>query len=154
MKAVFIQRAETADYIPQSNVKAGDIVIQNGLKGVAKLDIPANTLGTLSLCGLYRVEKGTASFAAGQNVYWNSVSGKATASASDTLIGLAAAAAASGDGSVTVWLNGADHDTVTETAPAAAIADVTAAGTDSANLIAAVNAILAALRGKKIVATA
>ena len=90
--AAYVQPGKDIDYTPTSAVPAGAIVIQGGLVGVAKTDIPANTLGALSIEGLFDVKKATTvAITAGAKVYWNTTSGHATTVASgNTLLGLAA----------------------------------------------------------------
>lgn len=104
--AKYVQPGESIDYTPTSAVPAGSIVIQGGLVGVTKLDIPANTLGALAVSGLFDVKKHTVAIDAGAKVYWNTTSSYATNVASgNTLIGLAAEAVASGAATVKVLLN-------------------------------------------------
>ena len=58
MQAVYKQKGDSIDYIPTSDVAAGDIVILNGdtdFVGVAKLDIKAGELGAIALIGIYEV---------------------------------------------------------------------------------------------------
>ena len=55
MKARYVQRGESIDFIPASDVAAGDIVKVGSLVGVAKLDIKAGELGALALCGVYEI---------------------------------------------------------------------------------------------------
>jgi len=45
--AQFIHDGKSIDYTPTADVAAGDVVVQNDLLGVAKLDIAANALGAL-----------------------------------------------------------------------------------------------------------
>ena len=49
--AKFIQTGDSIDYTPGSAVTAGDVVVQEELVGVAKLDIVANVLGALAVVG-------------------------------------------------------------------------------------------------------
>ena len=56
MKARYVQRGESIDFTPTSDVAAGDIVKLGNLVGVAKLDIKAGELGALALCGVYEIE--------------------------------------------------------------------------------------------------
>ena len=43
-KARFIQNGDSIDYTPGSDVSAGDVVVQNNMVGITKLDIPAHAL--------------------------------------------------------------------------------------------------------------
>jgi predicted RecA/RadA family phage recombinase len=104
--AKYVQPGDSIDYTPTSAVPAGAIVIQSGLVGVAKLDIPANTLGALAVSGLFDVKKTTVAISAGAKVYWNATSSFATNVASgNTYIGLAAQDVTSGGAVVKVLLN-------------------------------------------------
>lgn len=72
--AVFVQEGASIDYTPAADVAAGDVVVQGNLVGIAKLDIPANTLGALAVEGVFDVPKATGAstaIAAGKTVYWD-----------------------------------------------------------------------------------
>jgi predicted RecA/RadA family phage recombinase len=85
MKAVYVQKGDSIDHTPSSDVAAGDVVIiGEKTLGIAKLDIKANELGALSLVGVFDVAKeagtGTA-LAAGINVYWDATNQVVTSDA-------------------------------------------------------------------------
>ncbi len=72
--ATFIHHGDAIDYTPGANVGAGDVIVQNDLVGVAKQDIPANTLGSLSVTGVLDFPKATgggSAIAEGLDVYWD-----------------------------------------------------------------------------------
>jgi predicted RecA/RadA family phage recombinase len=71
MNAVYVQRGEYVDVVPEADVKAGDIYVKGGLVGVSKLDIRAGELGAVATTGIYDVTKGGEAFAAGERVRWN-----------------------------------------------------------------------------------
>lgn len=80
--ATFIHQGDTIDYTPGADVGAGDVVVQNELVGVAKQDIPANTLGSLSISGVFDFPKATGAstaIAEGLDVYWDEGATEATA---------------------------------------------------------------------------
>lgn len=80
MKARYVQRGESIDYIPESDVAAGDIIKVGSLVGVAKLDIKAGELGALAVVGVYEFVKAEGiAFAAGMEVGWNASTGEAVA---------------------------------------------------------------------------
>lgn len=82
MKARYIQRGDSIDYTPTTDVTAGDVVRFGSLVGVAKLDIPANTLGALALTGVYELAVKTGkTFTAGAPVFYDSTDGTATTDA-------------------------------------------------------------------------
>ena len=79
MKARYVQRGESIDYIPENAVAAGDIIQQGKLVGVAKLDIRAGELGALALCGVYELTvKAGDTIAVGDTVYFDRVTGTIT----------------------------------------------------------------------------
>jgi predicted RecA/RadA family phage recombinase len=86
MNAVFKQRGDAIDHIPAADVNAGDVVVQNDLVGIAKLDIKAGERGALALTGVYAMPKaagaGTA-IAAGVKLHWNAGGALATPDADD-----------------------------------------------------------------------
>lgn len=105
MSARYFSRGESIDYTPAVDTKAGDIVFVGELACVAKLDIPANTLGALATCGVFCVAKGAETFALGAKVYVGA-DGKATATeGSNKLFGTAIKAAAENDAEVIVLIN-------------------------------------------------
>ena len=104
MKATYVQRGEYIDIVPESKVNAGDVVVQGDLVGISKLDIEAGKLGAIATTGVYDVEKGNETFAAGAKAYWDG--GKATTTAEgNTRIGLAVQAADATSPTVRILLN-------------------------------------------------
>lgn len=109
--AVFVQRGESIDYIPNSAVEAGDVVVQGELVGVATRPIPANTLGALVVSGVFDFPKETGAstaIAAGANVYWDVADGEATTDAdtgTNKLLGKTVQAATDGGPTVRVRLS-------------------------------------------------
>ena len=79
MKARYVQRGESIDYTPTTDVAAGDIIQQGKLVGVAKLDIKANELGAIALCGVYELTvKSGDTIAVGDTVYFDKTAGTIT----------------------------------------------------------------------------
>lgn len=136
------------DYTPASAVTGGDVVVLNGLVGVATSDIAANELGSLSVEGIKKVPKTTAAWTVGLPVHWNPTgdpdSGTAGTGAANqlgvgTYMGIAALAASSGDDYGYVRLN---HPRTLQ-----AVAAVTAAGSaigDAAALSEGLNVVTGA----------
>lgn len=107
MTARFVQKGESINFTPETAVAAGDLIIQNDLVGVAKLDIPAGTLGAMAVVGVYEFPKGSAAVAFGKKVYWDTANGVVVTTATgNTLVGKAVTDAAAGDATVLVLLNG------------------------------------------------
>ena len=109
MPATFIQDGDSLDYTPGADVAAGAVVVQNDLVGVSKRAIPANTLGSLAVTGVFDFPKSTAggsAIGAGVTVYWNVAGQQATAtSAGNKLLGKTTKAAADADATVRVRLS-------------------------------------------------
>ncbi|OHB58797.1 MAG: hypothetical protein A2Y12_00145 [Planctomycetes bacterium GWF2_42_9] len=116
----FYQNGKSIDYTPAVDVAAGTIVVQKGLVGITKLDIPANVKGALAVEGVFAVPKKNEAFAAGLTVWFDAdgnpqggVAGSGAATqiggdaqaAGDTLLGTAVIAAAAADQFVYVALN-------------------------------------------------
>ena len=80
MTAEFIHDGKSIDYTPSAAVSAGDVVVQGDLIGIAKIDIPANTLGALAVQGVFDVPKTAGegeAIASGAKVYWDVADGVA-----------------------------------------------------------------------------
>jgi predicted RecA/RadA family phage recombinase len=81
MISTYIHKGDSIDYTPAADVAAGTVVVQGDLVGIAKLDIPADTLGSLSVTGIYDVPKiggpGMA-ITTGTKLYWDSANKYAT----------------------------------------------------------------------------
>ena len=106
MLARYIQRGHSIDYRPTSAVAAGDVVVQGNLVGIARLDIPANTLGAISVVGVYEIAKAAESVTVGAVLYWNATDKNVTTTATgNQYIGKAVTAAESTDDTVCVQLN-------------------------------------------------
>ena len=74
MQARYIQRGESIDFVPERDIAAGEIVIRNGLIGVARIPVKKGTLGSLALSGVFDVTKPVrCAFSVGAAVYWDTV---------------------------------------------------------------------------------
>ena len=106
MKARYVQRGESIDFTPTSDVAAGDIVKLGNLVGVAKLDIKAGELGALALCGVYEIATNGSAVEAGAVVFVDPATGKVCAEGASGAVkfGHAVAAAAAADTLVHVRL--------------------------------------------------
>lgn len=110
--ATFYKDGDMADYTPDADVAAGDIVdLGNGLVGVAHTAIAADELGSVYIEGIFAVRKASGTtIARGLNVEWDEYDagagvGLAVGSGGDYIIGIAAEAAVSGATTVKVKLN-------------------------------------------------
>ena len=78
--AIFVHDGKSIDYTPGADVSAGDVVVQNDLIGIAKLDIASGALGALAVTGVFDVPKTAGvgeAIAAGVKVYWDVADGVA-----------------------------------------------------------------------------
>ena len=76
--ATFVHDGKSIDYTPGADVSAGDVVVQNDLIGIAKLDIASGALGALAVTGVFDVPKTAGvgeAIAAGAKVYWDVADG-------------------------------------------------------------------------------
>ena len=111
MASIFRQKGDSIDYIPGVDVSAGDVIVQNDLVGIAKLDIGANTLGSLALTGVFEMPKATGvstAIAAGTKVYWDAGNLVVTAddnSGANKYVGKTVKACSDDDGAVAVRLS-------------------------------------------------
>ena len=173
MLARYVQKGESIDYRPTEAVSAGDVIVVSDLIGVARLDIPANTLGSLAVAGVFDTVKSNTAVPSGSAVFWDAAAKQATpVSGSNRYLGKAIAGAAAGDASVRVLINApyqtepeapftagdaipglVDNSggTAANTIPAITDADCKTA---VASLAAKTNAILSALRSAGIIAGA
>ena len=103
MQARYIQRGESIDFVPERDIAAGEIVIRNGLIGVARIPVKKGTLGSLALSGVFDVTKPVrCAFSAA--VYWDTVRQSAVTSG-ELLLGLAAESSKLNDSHIRVILN-------------------------------------------------
>lgn len=110
MQARFSHNGIAIDYTPAAAVSAGDVVVQNGIPCVAKLDIAADALGSLTREGVFEVAKVTGAVTALSPLYWDEdgdpLGGTAgtgaitTVAADGVFFGFASAAAAETDETV------------------------------------------------------
>ncbi len=105
--ASFVQEGAAVDYTPESNVAAGTVVVQGDLVGITKRDIKAGDLGSLSVEGVFDVDKDpTATIAVGAKLYWDATNSQAVTSATgNKLLGKAVAAAGTGTSTVRTRLS-------------------------------------------------
>ena len=101
MEALFKYEGKSIDIIAGSNgIQAGEVYIEGALKGVAKVPIPANEQGAISVEGVYDVKKAEAAvFSVGSEVWFDTTSRYAVASSASAdcvKFGIAVQAAVSG----------------------------------------------------------
>jgi len=114
-----IQSGKVIDYTNSgsADIVSGRVVVIGTLVGVALVDIAVGKTGSVAIEEVYSLPKVTGAIAQGAKVYWAAAgdpvggvagSGALTTTASgNTLAGIAAIAAASGDATVALKLNAA-----------------------------------------------
>lgn len=106
MLARYVQKGDSIDYRPSAAVAAGDVVVIADLVGIARLDIEANTLGSLAVVGVFDIVKAAGQIPSGSTVYWDAGAKQATlVSGSNQYLGKAIAPETDGDDTVRVLLN-------------------------------------------------
>jgi len=107
--ADFVHHGDSIDYTPDSDVTAGDVIVQDQLFCVARNDIDANDKGAIWPTGIYKLPKSTDSGSAltvGNKVYWDASNGVVTTTVgSNVYIGKVVKAAADSDSDVSVRLD-------------------------------------------------
>ncbi len=136
------------DYTPSSAVTGGDVVVLNGIVGVATSDIAANTKGSLATEGVFKLPKTTAAVVRGLPIHWDPTgspdNGTASSGAANqlgvgTYAGMCVEASGSGDDYAITDLNA--------TTNLLAVTAVTAAGSvigDAAQLSQGINVVTGA----------
>ena len=170
MLARYVQKGDSIDYRPTAAVAAGSVIVIADLVGIARLDIEANTLGSLAVVGVFDIVKAAGQIPSGSTVYWDAGAQKATlVSGSNHYLGKAISSAADGDETVRVLLNApyslattfVAGDPITDLidnsggVAAQTIAEITECECKDAiaSLVKKTNEILTALRAVGIIAT-
>lgn len=102
MKARYVQRGESIDFIPEVAVAAGDIVKLGKIVGIAKLDIKPGELGALATVGVYEIATGGATINVGDIVSVDPTTGKVCAEGAEGAIKFGHAVSKAGPSEVTV----------------------------------------------------
>lgn len=106
MNAILIRNGASIDYVPQTDVEAGSIIVQGSIVGVVNHKIYAGKLGSIETSGIYAVEKAdsTDAFTVGAPVYLDSSTKAVSIDAGEGLFGYAVRASANGDETVEAYL--------------------------------------------------
>ncbi len=107
MATNYIQEGKALNYTPSgADVSSGDLVVIGTIAGIAKTDIADGKTGAVHISGVFSVAKASGAVSQGAKLYWNSSNSNLTTTASgNTLVGVAAAAALSGDATIPLLLN-------------------------------------------------
>jgi len=104
--AIFRHEGGVIDYVPSSNVAAGDVVVLGGVAFVANTPILAGRLGALSTFGVFDFTKQSGvTFAPGDLAYWDVTNRYANKQPSGVYLGIVVRAAAANDATVRVLLD-------------------------------------------------
>jgi predicted RecA/RadA family phage recombinase len=135
MKARYIQRGESIDFIPQTDTEAGAVVFLGKLAGITKLDIPAGELGAVATVGVFNVVKASGAIAQGAAIYWDADAGKATTTPNAKYLGVAIEAAASDAEAVKVLINvgAGDYEEESDSSSSSASASASNGGSSGSN---------------------
>ena len=160
MSARYIQKGESIDYRPETDIRAKTIVPFPGFVGITRLDIRAGELGALAVTGVFESPKAAEAIDVGEAVYYDAANGVATKEKTAVYLGVAVYNAQASSEYVYYLLNagtaGGSAGGSGSTAPA--IADLGTLTSDSGcaesmtTLREKINAILSALRSANIIA--
>ena len=78
MSARYIQKGESIDYRPETDVRAKTIVPFPGFVGITRLDIRAGELGALAVTGVFESPKAAEAIEVGEVVYYDAANDVAT----------------------------------------------------------------------------
>ena len=160
MIARYVQKGESIDYRPETDIKAGTIVPFAGFVGITRLDIRAGELGALAVSGVFETPKADEAIDVGDPVYWDEANEVATKQKTDVYLGTAVYNAQASSEFVYYLLNASASAGATagSGSASAAIADLGTLTSDSGCsesmgiLKEKINSILEALRSAGIIA--
>ena len=154
MSARYIQKGESIDYRPETDVRAKTIVPFPGFVGITRLDIRAGELGALAVTGVFESPKAAEAIDVGEAVYYDAENGVATKEKTNIYLGVAVYNAQASSEFVYYLLN-AGGGGAGGSAAGVAIEDLGTLTNDSESmgvLKEKVNSILEALRSAGIIA--
>ncbi|QRM19555.1 DUF2190 family protein [Dechloromonas sp. TW-R-39-2] len=108
MTSKYVQPGNVLDYTAGSAVTNGQVLLVGKRLAVALVAIAAGAVGSVAVTGVYAIAKKAGDAPAqGDLLYWDAANNYLTTTVgSNTLAGFAAAAAAGGDATVNLKLNG------------------------------------------------
>lgn len=103
----FVQPGDALDHTPSGvDLTSGQAFLLGALLAVATTDIADGATGAVAVRGVFNIPKAAQAFTQGAKLYWDDTNKVVTTTASgNTLCGVAAAAAASGDATGAVHIN-------------------------------------------------
>jgi predicted RecA/RadA family phage recombinase len=154
MNARYVQKGESIDYRPETDVKFQTIIPFGGFVGITRLDIRAGELGAVAVTGVFESPKANEAIDVGDAVYWDTENDVATKEQTGVYLGLAVANAQASADFVYYLLNaGATGGSAGSAGTAIAdLGDLTNDSESMGVLKEKVNSILGALRSAGIIA--
>ncbi len=154
MNARYVQKGESIDYRPETDVKFQTIIPFGGFVGITRLDIRAGELGAVAVTGVFESPKANEAIDVGDAVYWDTENDVATKEQTGIYLGLAVANAQASADFVYYLLNaGATGGSAGSAGTAIAdLGDLTNDSEYMGVLKEKVNSILGALRSAGIIA--
>ena len=154
MNARYVQKGESIDYRPETDVKFQTIIPFGGFVGITRLDIRAGELGAVAVTGVFESPKANEAIDVGDAVYWDTENDVATKEQTGVYLGLAVANAQASADFVYYLLNaGATGGSAGSAGTAIAdLGDLTNNSESMGVLKEKVNSILGALRSAGIIA--
>ncbi len=102
----FIHEGDVLNYTAGANIVSGQFVLIGAIGGVAIGAIANGATGAVRVKGVFSVPQARGAVTQGAKLYWDATNSVLTTTASgNTIVGVAAAAAQSGDATVQVLLN-------------------------------------------------
>lgn len=102
----FVQEGKILNYTAGANIASGQFVLIGTIGGVAIGAIANGATGAVQIQGVFSVPKASGAVTQGAKLYWDAAnSNLTTTSSGNTIVGVAAAAAQSGDATVQILLN-------------------------------------------------
>ena len=102
----FIHEGDVLNYTAGANIASGQFVLIGAIGGVAIGAIANGATGAVRVKGVFSVPKASGAVTQGAKLYWDATNSVLTTTASgNTIVGVAAAAAQSGDATAQILLN-------------------------------------------------
>ena len=102
----FIHEGDVLNYTAGANIASGQFVLIGTIGGVAIGAIANGATGAVRVKGVFSVPKASGAVTQGAKLYWDATNSVLTTTSSgNTIVGVAAAAAQSGDATAQILLN-------------------------------------------------
>lgn len=102
----YVQDGKVLNYTAGADIASGQFVLIGAIGGVAIGKIANGATGAVQIQGVFSVPKASGAVTQGAKLYWDATNSVLTITSSgNTIVGVAAAAAQSGDATVQILLN-------------------------------------------------